>query len=467
MDIAGSVDSKRTLKSMPGERYDSLYYNKKSSAVELIENTATLGKYKQTLSNSNYNGTSPITFPNLNYLGKCYLRLEVPVPDYALFPNAILTKGWGLALMNRIELLIGNANISSQPIDRICMFHSLCSAKQTAEDLDFDLIQAGSYASKQDQNTLEIIDGRYQATIILDLPWSNYCQNMADKLYFDTSLLTAPITLNISLNGANSIWGDTYNPVLDSNKQPRATLFYRQLELTNRNQSLRNTLFSAPGSVISYPSNFRQSFTVPTTNALPVIVPPAFHDIGPLNLMSFLNADLLGMTLSFHMNNELFPNATTIPGTNVPQPWNALPIYDIVIQFGGETVYDAPGFTHRLISQEPTISSVFLQNTFPESTGIVAPGPGSPVINVGDMRNYITFIDMSRLRSFCNSSTFFNTIKLPQQVLQVYFKVPSQYFPIGAATATPISGPCTLQACYYYPMVTEVNSTGSVNIFYN
>lgn len=465
MDIAGSVESKRTLKSMPGERYDSLYYNKKSSAVELIENTATLGKFQVKLSNSTYGGTSPVTFPNLNYIGKCYLHIEIPVPNWTPTSQAVLCKGWGLALLNRIDLLIGNANISSQFLDRICMFHSLCSAKQTEDDLDFDLLMGGMAAFTTGQNQFEVINGKYTADIILDMPWSNYCQQDESKLYFDTSLLTAPITLNISFNQPNSIWGDTYDPIA-ANQQPTATLFYRQLELTNRNQSLRNSLFSAPGSVISYPSNFRQSFTVPFSVADQSVPmgPGSYYDVGPLNLMSFLNADLLGMTLSVHLQNELFPPTAGAPtGLHPAQPWNCLPIIDIQILFGGEPVYVAPGFSHRLISQEPTISNVCLNNTIIDTTA--AP---SFTQKVGSLRSYITFIDMSRLRAFCNTSTFFNTIKLPQQVLQISFKLATQYATTQAdGIVKNITGPLVLHACYFYPQVLEVNSTGSVNIFYN
>ena len=190
--------------------------------------------------------------------------------------------------------------------------------------------------------------------------------------------------------------------------------------------------------------------------------------------MAFLNSDLLGMTLSLHMESELFPNvsSSTVTGFNPAYPWNALPMYDIQILFGGEVVYKAPGYSSRLIGQEPTISSVYLNNTIVQ----LNPALTNPATSVsrGNIRSFITFIDMSRLRSFLNSSTFFNTIKLPQQVLQISFSVPSYYAANQAAGSgtpdilpTPIFGNMSLHACYYYPQVTEINSSGSVNIFYN
>lgn len=472
-DYAGSVDSKRVLESMPGRRYDDLYYNPENSKVQLIENVSTFGKYKVNLSSAFYGGTSSVTFPNLNFIGKCYLHFEIPVPNFE-DPNMTritLCNGWALSLINNVELLIGNANISSQRIDKISMYHSLVASKQTADDLKFDLNAAGECATKSfpadplQRSSANIIDGKYVADVILDLPWSNYCSGMSDKLYFDTSLLTAPITLNITLNGANSIWGTTYVP---PNDRFTAQLLYRQLELTDRNESLRNKLFSSPKGVISYPSLYRQSF-YKQFNANTGV------NLNTFDLTSFLNSDLFAISLSVHFEQDWNPTvgtATEITATPA-NPWNTLPIYNIELKFGGDPIYIAPGYSNQLCNQESNVSAVYLDNCIVYNP-LVGDTPGPPgTIAIGTTRNYVTFINMTRLNPYCADGSFGfpNTIKLPKQVLQLQFQMPEvqqSYNGTNLRQTRAINGKsCILHAIYYYPMITEINATGSVNIFYN
>jgi hypothetical protein len=453
-DLAGSSMTKRTLASMPGRKYDSLYYNKDTSKVEFIENVCTTGKYLVNLNSPTYGGTSSITFPNLNFIGKCFLHIELPALDLDTYPNAVLCQGWGMALINSIELLIGNSNIASQRIDRTAMFHSLYSQKQTADDLMYDLNEAGFYVDGSPAVSTFVpsftYDGKYCADIILDLPWSNYCQAESDKLYFDTSMLTAPITLNITFNGLSSIWGGTYTPPSSSFV---AQLFYRQQELTNRNESLRNSLFSSPGSAISYPSVYRQTFPVAFSS------PASESDYVQVNLMSFLNADLLSITLAAHLNDDLITTTANHP----VNPFAPLEIYDVQLLFGGDVVYNIPKKSYKLINQESNVGAVYLTNTYSRYVG--------GELLRGIKQTHILQIDMSRLRQMCNTTSFFNTVRLAKQVLQLQFKMKStNYWQNGQDLYSEAIAPgtaCTLACTYFYPMVTEVNSTGSVNIFYN
>lgn len=448
------LEEKRTLTAMPGRKYDSLYYNKDSSKVEIIENLATFGKYRVNLSSPQYGSTSTVTFPNMNFIGKCILHLELPVPSGGAAGNSALTRGWGLALIQSIDLLVGNANISTQKIERASMFHSLVASCQTAEALDFNLRAAGEAFNGSYPADLQI-EGKIMADVVIDLPWSNYCTSMADKLYFDTSLLTAPISLNITFNQPQSIWGTSYTPPSNSFT---AQLTYRQLELTNKNLSLRNVLFKSPGSAISYPSCYRQFFRVPfVAQAAPgVSTDPA--SFVSLNLMQFLNADLLGISLSCHLTSEITPSAANTPVS----PWNTLDMYDVEISFGGEVVYGAPRWSYRLINQESSISTVYLVNDVQYNP---TPGSAGTIINAAKKAS-LCFIDLARLRQFCRQETFFNTIRLANQVLTIRFRLPPTY-PLAGNNVPIASQNCELHAVYYYPQITEVNSTGSVNIFYN
>lgn len=454
-DLAGSVYTKRTLGSIPGNQYDSLYYNSESSRVEMIENVCTVGKYMVSLNAPSYGGSSNVTFPNINFLGPVILHFELPIPDFTANPKATLCQMWGLALINSVELLIGNSNIGSQRIDRTAMFHSFYSSVQTADELLYDMNAGGYFINstvKAQSGDSIAVGGVYCADIILDLPWSNYCQGHDGKLYFDTSMLTSPITLQITLNNANSIWGGTYTP---PSNNFTAQLFYRQIELTNRAQSLRNTLFATKESVISYPSVYRQSYLTQFT-----IPPDEFTQVS-LNLQSFLNADLLTICLSAHLATDLLNT-----GVNNPvNPFSPLEIYDIQLLFGGDTVYNAPKYSYKLINQESNVGAVYLTNTYSQYDG--------SAIRTGTKQSHVLQINMSRLSQMCNQgqySSFFNTIRLPKQVLQLNFKMKTtQYWSEGSTLRSlDISGaPATLLTTYFYPQITEINSSGSVNIFYN
>ena len=490
-DIAGSSEEKRVLKYAPGRKYDDLYYNNQNSKVQLIEAVATFGKYQINLPGANYNTTTPITFPNLNFIGKTYINFRIRKPTTFASNSYVLTNGWGLALINSVEMLIGNSNIGSQRIDRTSMYHSMVASAQVAEGLKYNFDTAGdhiagfNFVNDAQANYITInqecdaVGAQFlSCNVILDLPFSNYCGAEGDKLYFDTSLLTAPITLNITLNGPNTIWG-TNVPVFGSSDFT-ATLFYRQVELTNRNQSLRATLFSAPGAAVSYPSLYRQSFVQRFTPGIVGDLTSGAFSSPQFDLTSFLNSDLLGMSISLHLLNDVNPTITA-GGDTYANPWHSLPFFAPFLTFGGEPIYKAPGYSWRLCNQESCISAVYYDNAVDSAVSNCidqyTTGP-TPISVAGPLtmasRDYVLFIDFSRLRAFCNNSgelNFPNTIRLPKQVLQLTMNMPPYETLLNGNSAfmhRKIAGqPCLLNAVYYYPQVTEVNSTGSVNIFYN
>ena len=444
------TDNKRVLRSMPGRKYDSLYYNRESSSVELVENSAALGKYKVNLASPVYSATSSVTIPNSgNFVGKCFLHIEIPAPvdgDWAL------TRGWGLALINNVELLYPNSNVSSIRIERSAIWHSLYSECQTVDSLDTYMRIAGE-AYNGVTVSQDKIEGKLCADLIIELPWSNYCSGMDSKLYFDTSLLTSPFTVNITFNNYQSIFGTSYTPTSNSFS---ASFFYRELDLSNKNASLRNTLFSSPGMSLSYPSVHRQSYVVNFTSpSAPAGNDPA--DYVEVNLQSFINADLLSLNLSTHLRSELLPTGANLPVS----PWNALPMYDVELTFGGEVIYSAPRWSYRLINQESNTGVVYAVNDVQYSPAGV---PGD-IIN-GAVKSYVVQVDMSRLRQICRQNSFSNTIRYNQQQIQLKFRLPSSYL-IDATEVTISELPCSLLCTYMYPQVLELNSSSAMSIYYN
>jgi len=445
---------KRVLRSVVGRRYDNLYYNIDSSSVEIIENSACCGRYKVNLSSPSYGAMSTIQIPNTgSFVGKCYLHLEIPAPADG---NWALTRAWGLALIQSVELLYPNSNIQSTKVDRTAIWHSLYSSCNDSVQLDNYMRLAGE-AFNGEALVQDKIEGKFIADIVLDLPFSNYASGKNSKKYFDTSLVMAPFQVNVAFNDFRSIWGNTYVP---PSNNFTAQFFYRQLDLSNTNDSLKNELFSTPGMSLTYPSLYRQSFPV---NFVAPAAPALATDpatVVELNLQSFINADVLSIDLSCHLRSEITPTVANSPVS----PWNALPIYDLEFKFGGSVIYSVPRWAYRLVNQEGNSGGLYLPNDIQNNpTGVAGATINGPV------KNYIIQIDMSRLRAGLDTSDFPNTIRFTSQTLQISFRVPSNYVIPGTTnTVVPIAGQsCVLLATYYYPQVTIINDSSAINVFYS
>lgn len=422
--MAEILSDKRVVLSNPGSKRNDVYYTTLNTTVEQVESTYSMGRFKQSITNQKFGGQALITIPNSTFLGEMYLHLELP----ALVANQTICRGWGYGCIDNISYLFGSSNVSQIQINGQSILQTVMAQCETAEKRNELFRLAG-----EELGTLTTDVGiSPKADLILPLPWSTLCGGMFKKKPFDTNLLDAPITVTIAFKNAESIYGG-------SGARPDgfsvATALFRQGELANKANSLRNVLMSQPDLMLAYPFIHHQSFA-----------PARFTVSDPTQtqnviLQSFINADIVGITIGVIRKSRLNPGSN-----NSPSPFAYDDISDVRLLFNGQVMYEAPGNLMKLVNMNSIEGAGYFHNS------VLAAGTTAPFTSDA-VDSYILMIDFARIRSMCFEGEYQNVMRIGNQVLELEFKVQS-------------ADDYNLYATYHYNGVAEIQR-GQSNIFFN
>lgn len=266
------------------------------------------------------------------------------------------------------------------------------------------------------------------ADILLPFPWSSACGEHA-KLPFDTSMLNNPITIQIQFDNANTIYGGSAAP---PSSFVKATLYFRQGDLQNKDQSLKYALMKQPDLMYSYPFIHHQPFNV----RFPGSIDP--NQPCQINLLSFINADLIHITLGCVRDSR---NAPT--GGNTPQQFAYDDLSNINLKFNGLTMYDAPGKLYKLYNMKSLPGSSFFHND------LIAAGNASS----SALDTYILCVDFARIKSLCFEGKYQNVWRIGNNVITMTFN-------------TETTEQYTMAATYHYNGVAEVQA-GETRIYFD
>lgn len=415
--------NKRTALSNPGTKMDDIYYSQINSTVELAEATYNLGRFTTSLSQLTFGSTSQVIIPNSSLVTGVYLFLEAP----PVVDNQTLPLGWGYAMIQSVSYLFGSSNVSQIDLRQQSLFQTLMMECETDEKRS-ELLQLGGA-----QVTGATGAVNQQAIVFIPLPFSSIC-GIKNKLPFDTSMLDNPIILQISLSRANQVYGG-------SGTQPtgllRATCVLRQGDLSNKDQSLRPVLQNNPSLMYSYPFIHRQSFN-------PSIFTGSTDQNNPINipLQSFINADLVGISLGVVQATKLANNA----GATNPNPFEYDRISNITLSFNGLVMFSSPGELYRLTNMLSIPGGGgFHQSSITDSlTGPFAVAPYNA---------YVLFIDFARVRAACYDGHYQNVWRVGNNTMTITFNTTTnnQYY------AFPI---------YHYNGVAEIQN-GQTRIYFD
>jgi len=421
------LSNKRVLLSNAGTKLDGLYYSNINSSVELAEATWNNGRLQIALSTPLFSAASQVLIPNNSFLGESYLHLELSdIPA-----NVTLCRGWGYACIQSISYLFGSSNVSQQQINGHTLFQRAMLEADTSEKRAEMLRMAG-------EEQLVPTGGTIKADLLITFPWSSNC--MYNKLPFDTSLLNNQITVSIQFNPASSIFGG-------SGAKPQgfvnAQMLFRQGDLTNTNQSLKMVMLKEPQLMYSYPFIHAQSITSQQFQG--IIQPPNGVGVAAnrvsLNLLSFINADLICITMGVIKVADENP-----VGGNSPNPFNYDNISNVSLKYNGKVMVEAPGNQIRLLQARSTPGAGYIENSF-INPGAVAPFTSNPI------NTYIVTFDFSRNRAICFDREWQNVWRIGNNVLTLEFNT--------TTTDTYI-----IHSTYYYNGIAEVER-GQTNIYYD
>lgn len=413
--------NKRTALSNPGTKMDDIYYSQLNSVVELAEATYNLGRFTTSLSQLTYGSSSQVIIPNSSLIQGVYLYLQAP----PVVANQTLPLGWGYAMIQSVSYLFGSSNVSQIDLPQQSIFQTLMMECETEEKRS-ELLRLGG-----EQYTAPTVFAP-EAYVFIPLPFSSIC-GIKNKLPFDTSLLDNPIILQISLSRSNQVYGGSG---VQPNALLRASCVLRQGDLSNKDQSLRPILNSNPTLMYSYPFIHRQSFTPSIFNGSTTVGQPV-----SIPLLSFINADLVGISIGAILTNKLVNS-----GATCPSPFAFDRLSNIELKFNGLVMFSSPGELYRVSNMlsEPGAGS-FHQSVITDSA--VAPFATTAY------DAYVVFIDFSRVRAACYDGHYQNVWRIGNNTLTISFNTttPNQY---------------QLFAIYHYNGVAEIQN-GQTRIYFD
>jgi hypothetical protein len=216
-------------------------------------------------------------------------------------------------------------------------------------------------------------------------------------------MLSNPIQVKLSFNNASSIYGGVAQPNIGQFEV--AEILVRQIKLTDQADSVRQTMIASPELFYTYPFIHTQAFE---SASFPGSLPGSGSCQVQLN--SFLNADITGISMWVVRDDYKYPSAQS-----TPNPWCTDEISDIQVTYNGIVLFNYPAKSYKL-----TGMATGDQESCGFDTSLVAPGNAGPISSTPYASN-ICFFDFSRERSDCLPQHMFNVSRLTNQVLLVRF----------------------------------------------
>lgn len=423
------LSTKRVLLSNPGTKLDSVYYTAANTTVELAETTYVSGRYNANLSSLDFGSGSQIVIPNQSLMSSVWLHLELPpIPA-----NTCLPRGWGYAALQSISYLFGSSNIAQLSITGPSIFHVIFGQCETSEKMQEFLRVAGDEVSGPSDPNKNLV-----ADVLLPFPWSTACGGDSTKLPFDTSILANPITLNIQFGPAQALYGGTANT---NNRFATASVYLRQGDFSNQSQSLRSVMASVPSLQYGYPLIHSQSYSVGFTGILEPASPytSISNAAVNINLLGFLNSDLVGVTISIIQQSYLTNGAAP------PRPFNYELPKNVQIALNGINVYVSPKQMQKSYNMYSQIGSSAIPNSKYRDAQTVSPFLSDPV------NTYVTYVDFSRLRAYSFDKEYPNVRRIGNNTLTMTFNTETTNQYIAFAT-------------YHYTAVAEAQA-GQTRIY--
>ncbi len=420
------LSSKRVLLSSPGMALDNTYYSVLNTTVEASEVVYNLGRFSSDLTSGLFGSQSQVVIPNSSILGNIYLHVELGTIAVPAVPvNNTLPRGWLYSAIDSISFLFGSSNISQLEMDGDTVLQTIMMEAETAEKRSL-IFRAGGEEQLLPVNTIS-------ADVILPFPWSA-ASGLFMKKGVDTNVLNNPITIQIRFKPANEIYANT---TAIPNGFNQATIITRQGNFTNKDDSLRRELMSNPELHLGFPFIHKQSFPTPI-----VLSDANGHII--VNLLSFINADLLGISFGVIRTTDRSGGGVG----NSKNVFNYQRVQNVVLRFNGQTMFNTRGRLAELENSiDSSIGGAFYENSL-IAPGAVAPFSSTPI------NTFMTYMNFAMKKTITFQNEYQNTWRISNNtlVLEMDMPLPNEQYEIH----------CT----YYYNGIAQF-ARGVTRIFFD
>ena len=432
----GILVTKRTILSNPGTKLDyGLYYNAINTLVQASQVTWTQGRYKQSLSSPQFGAQSTVIIPNGSFVQTVTLHLKFPT---ALGANMVLNRGWGFAAIQSISFLMGSSNVPQITIQGQTLYQLMLAQCE-------GVLKRSEMLSLGGQETFGSASATYipSCDIIIPLPFSS-CAGKDIQLPYDTNLLQNPITVNIQLAPLRNFCSGVGVASYAQYAFGRAEVSLKLGDMLNKDAGLRRKMQDNPDLIYGYPFNHYQSYQA------------AFTSLGggssttraTINLLGFINADLLGIVIGVQQAIQQSPARTN----DIINPLIYEEVEDVQIDFNGLVMHSTTGSQHKLTGMNSVNDAVYVQQSLiniPTVAG-TAPFTSTPV-NV-----YPVYIDFAQVRSMNFFREYENVWRIGNNTLTLNLRTPN------LADGTN----CIVYCTYIYNGILNTKA-GETEIFFN
>ncbi len=389
------LSDKKVLLNSPGVLIDDIYYNRLNSTVSLAENTWYMGRLRVALNNKSFNSVSQVLIPNNSLISDVVLHLTLK----PLLANQAVNRGWGYSIIKRLTVTYGGSNLPQLAISGDGLFQVVMSEIETSEKKS-EYFNLGGQA-------LFTVDQVPEADVQIPLAFSSAC-GRDKKKPIDSSMLNSPIVITIEFGGPERIYVDN-GAVNRGTSFIDAQAYIRTGDFENRNMSLKKDLIRNPKLMYSFPFIRTQSFVTSIFSGQT----KAGGSRVSLNLLSFINADIVGM--SFAVIDLSFRPGAGIASPTTGSHFNYDPISDVFLEFNGQTLVDLPGQMYKFNNMSSIMGGTSIGDNFYDvNTGFTE-------ANAKAVSTYFVMIDFSRIRAICFQNQLQNVFRIGNQSLTLQF----------------------------------------------
>jgi len=405
----------------PGSQVSDLYYNKINTTVDLTECTWSYGRYKVGLTSVAFGSTGTFLIPNNGFASCIFLTLRID----NIAANNALPRGWGYAAINNINYVFGSTNVGQIQVNGESIMHMVMSQCE-------DVQKRSKIFNLGGQESFGAVSAAY-AHVIIPLPFSGANSDYQKRPY-DMTLLSSPITVNITFNPVDRFIGGTGVKPTAFNL---AEITIKQGQLANSDSGLKPILRDNPESQYSYPIIHKQSFVTTATSDM-----TALNNVNLL-LQSFIYADLVGITICAVRNSDLISSTGS-----VPSPFFYQVMRNVNVKYNGQVVHESADVLHMLYNMVNMPSADFFQNS-------IVTGNNDATFASFPADCNLLYLDFSRKREDVYDDSFSNVWRIANQTLTMTATMPAQ------------DTQYTFFMTYYYNGIISVDSTGTSNIYFN
>jgi hypothetical protein len=373
-----------------GTKVNFLYYATDDVRINSVE-VDSMKKYQQALTSLNFGGTSQVTVPSSDSISDTYLHLQLPpLAD----TNIVLSEGWAYSAIRSINYTWGSSTISTVELNSESLWsHAMLSA-ETSEKRHKMLQLGGAPLATGDDRTVGP-----SAVISLGLPWSTI--RKTDKLGYDASLLSDPIIIQITLNDANHFMSAVAGSPTYPSAFAKGQVILKQGVLSNKADSMRNTLNANSNLLVSYPFIHKQTGT---NTLIPAAVPGEPQEV---QIQSLIASDLLGISFM------VVPSADKRSGaaTNMANKFNTTECQDIQLLYNGQVMQNLPW---RLAE----LAILNLDQGSGTTPKVIMNGAGAAV---ADGEYFVYYLPFSYLKEIVFDGQFSNVSRYANQTMSIVF----------------------------------------------